>query len=347
MALNTKIPKKRISRAGRTILDHNVEFDDLVEAYTIVENWRSHHVYPLNTFQATLRNKLKKIDKKAIVAQRLKRMPSIVGKLERFPDMQLARMQDIGGLRAVVINLQRARRLEANYLSSRFQHKLVNHKDYIKNPKPSGYRGIHLVYQNKNSQAPYYDGLFVEIQIRTKIQHAWATAVETMGVFLEEALKASEGPEEWLDFFTLAGSAFACLEESPPIDLHKNWQTKTIYKRLAREAKRLNVKDRLRAFTVAADRIVTDFRRGNLNLLVLNTKKKTVRTQSFSFAKREIANNAYAKVEREISEGEPLMAVLVSTGRVKDLRKAYPNYFLDTREFINILGKIEQFTDLD
>lgn len=35
----------------------------------------------------------------ALAARRLKRMPSIVGKLRRFPKMQASRMQDIGGWR--------------------------------------------------------------------------------------------------------------------------------------------------------------------------------------------------------------------------------------------------------
>src|SRR5438045_1467899 len=76
--------------------------ENLGWAADILGKWRARHNYPINTFQATLRHKLKRIDKEALVAQRLKRIPSIVEKLRRFPDMQLVRMQDIGGLRAVV-----------------------------------------------------------------------------------------------------------------------------------------------------------------------------------------------------------------------------------------------------
>lgn len=37
-----------------------------------------------------------------IVAQRLKRVPTIAGKLLREPGMKLSRMEDVGGVRAVL-----------------------------------------------------------------------------------------------------------------------------------------------------------------------------------------------------------------------------------------------------
>ena len=68
----------------------------------VLNNWRSSHSFPLNTLQMNPRNKATSVDALSIVAQRLKRVPSIVQKLRRFPQMKLSRMQDIGGARAVV-----------------------------------------------------------------------------------------------------------------------------------------------------------------------------------------------------------------------------------------------------
>jgi ppGpp synthetase/RelA/SpoT-type nucleotidyltranferase len=206
--------KKQVSRAGEVLRSNAATEEEKIWANNVLTNWRAIHSYPINTFQATLREKLKGIDKKALVAQRLKRAPSIVSKLKRFEGMQLSRMQDIGGLRAVVADLKKVKILRENYKSSRFEHELVGEKDYIQNPKTSGYRGIHLVYKYKNKSVDSYDGLHIELQFRTKLQHSWATAVETMGTFLNQALKSSEGPEEWLKFFSLTASAFAHLEES-------------------------------------------------------------------------------------------------------------------------------------
>jgi hypothetical protein len=70
------------------------------------------------------------------------------------------------------------------------------------NPQKSGYRGIHLVYRY-NGRKTEYNGLKIEIQIRTVIQHAWATAVETVGMFTQQALKSSQGEQDWLRYFAL------------------------------------------------------------------------------------------------------------------------------------------------
>jgi len=40
----------------------------------------------------------------------------------------------------------------------------------------------------------------IEIQIRSKLQHIWATAVETVGFFTGQAIKSNEGEKEWNDF---------------------------------------------------------------------------------------------------------------------------------------------------
>jgi Region found in RelA / SpoT proteins len=98
--------------------------------------------------------------------------------------MQLARMQDIGGIRAILGTMKKVRRLERVYRERKLQHELVSSKDYIAEPKTDGYRGIHLIYRYKNLQESSYNGLLLELQLRTKLQHAWATAVETMGTFL-------------------------------------------------------------------------------------------------------------------------------------------------------------------
>lgn len=95
--------KKQVNKAGDILRGYKRTYDEFLWAKGVLTNWRSSHGYPMNTFQMTLRDKLKIIGaNKAIVARRIKRTPSIVNKLRRFDSMQLARMQDIGGLRAVV-----------------------------------------------------------------------------------------------------------------------------------------------------------------------------------------------------------------------------------------------------
>ncbi|MBC2694462.1 MAG: hypothetical protein HF982_04125 [Desulfobacteraceae bacterium] len=69
--------KSKVNKAGRVIVEYfydrpnSTDKKDLKKSLVILSNWRTIHAYPINTFQATLRNKLRKIDSNAIVAQRL------------------------------------------------------------------------------------------------------------------------------------------------------------------------------------------------------------------------------------------------------------------------------------
>lgn len=346
--MNHKYTKSQVNKAGkvlyRKIWERSDEFSNiqLAKAFIALNYWRTCHIYPINTFQSTLRNKLKRIDKNAIVVQRLKRLPSIILKLNRFPKMKLTRMQDIGGLRAIVSSMKEVEKLVANYEETNFTHELYKMDNYIIKPKYSGYRSIHLVYRYRNPKKTDYNGLFVELQIRTRIQHSWATAVETMGTYLDHALKSSEGPEEWLHFFKLAGSAFAILEKTLPEREYQKFSEFQIYNMLIKQAKQLDIKHKLMAFSIATRNVVEDTSKGKYYLIVLDLHEKSVGINTYSKNRLEEANKDYLEIEKDISKGKNLQAVLVSADSVKLLKQAYPNYFLDTSEFIKQLGRIER-----
>jgi len=334
--------RSEVNRAGDVLRQQDYDSDNWLDAMDVMSNWRSCHGYPINTFQATLREKLTMIEQDAIVAQRLKRTPSIISKLKRFPKMDLARMQDMGGVRAVVSSLDKARELRLSYQNSRFEHELVDKKDYIAQPKTSGYRSIHLVYRYKNRRAPEYDGLFLELQIRTRLQHAWAVAVETMGIFLNQSLKSSEGSDRWLNFFALTGAAFAHIENSPPVPGYESISQSDLYKSVTEDARGLNVYHQLEGLTVAAHFISSEQRRAAYHLIVLDPVGRSVMIQSFGRKHLDEANRVYIAEEEKIAGGAPHQAVLVSTGSIDSLRRAYPSYFLDSQQFLTELGRIEQ-----
>lgn len=341
--------KSKVNKAGNILRNYKRTYDEWLWATKVLNNWRSIHGYPVNTFQATLRNKLKAINASdALVAQRLKRTPSIISKLLRFKSMQLSRMQDIGGLRAVVNTSKNVRELRTTYdksLSSRlFKHELVDEDDYISYPKDSGYRSLHLIYRYHNDKVTDYNGLLIELQVRTQLQHTWATAVETMGTFLDHALKSSEGPEEWLNFFSLSGSAFARLENAKPVPGYETLSKVETFERVEANAIKLDVRQRLNAFSVAANAISKNKQRGSYHLIVLNAEKKEVLIWSYGRDRLEEANLHYTKEEGRIAKGEPIQVVLVAAGHIDNLQRAYPNYFLDTREFVGKLNEIRDLT---
>lgn len=176
--------KKAVRRAGEALRTPSVSNADFEAALQVLSDWRSLYYRPINTIQVLLRKKIKALCiKGSIVAQRLKRTPSIIAKLKRFPDMQLDRMQDIGGIRAVVNSVDEVRRVHESLIKGRHQHcPVLPPKDYISNPKDDGYRGIHQVFKYDTPQHKELKGMQVEVQIRTKLQHYWATAVETLGL---------------------------------------------------------------------------------------------------------------------------------------------------------------------
>lgn len=129
--------------------------------------------------------------------------------------MQLSQMQDIGGCRAIVSGVKQLSELVELYIARPLSHIKQGMKDYTKEPKDDGYRSVHLMYRFVGSStSKYWDKLRIEIQMRTKLQHSWATAVETVDAFIGEDLKFGLWSRDWRRFFQLMGSAHAVLEGS-------------------------------------------------------------------------------------------------------------------------------------
>lgn len=336
-----KYEKSEINRAGKLLCQTDIkDIDDLLWAFRVLANWRACHGYPINTFQALLRKRIKDIEKNAIVAQRLKRAPSVISKLLRFSSMKLSQMQDIAGLRAIVGSVHKVRQLEALYQNSNFNHEFVSSKDYIAYPKADGYRSVHMVFRYNSNIAPEYNGLLLELQFRTKVQHAWATAVETMGTFLGQALKSGQGDLPWRKFFEVSSAALAVIEKSPPIPGYESHSREEIFRLVAEMDDQLHVLSKLEGFSIAAGSIREEKGAGSYHLIILDSSQRTVSIKPFPKTQLEQANMEYALIEERAQNGEMVEAVLVSAGPIEALKKAYPNYFLDTHEFVLQISKV-------
>lgn len=255
--------------------------------------------------------------------------------------MTLPQMQDIAGLRAIVSNVYRLYKLENSYVESSFEHELVNFKDYVQSPKDDGYRSIHYVYRYYNPNAPVYDRLHVELQMRTRLQHAWATAVETVDAFMGQKIKAGEPTEEWAGFFQLVSAAFARIESQPSPAPCANLSNDEIVGRLKTFEQKHQVLAKLSGFRVAADRIHSEGRKDAvLHLVILNLESRVLHIRSYSRLDQREANIDYAAIERRVANGEPFDAVLVAGSTLKNLKKTYPNYYLDTQAFVARVGRV-------
>lgn len=337
--------KERVKKAGALLIsmDLKCSLDDLNDALEVLNNFRSSHTYPVNTFQAGLRKKMKKLAIEGIVAQRLKRIPSIFQKLIRFKQMSLSRMQDIGGLRAVVRTNKNVYALRDSYVQhSKFDHVLVSEKDYIEEPKESGYRGIHLIYKYSNHKVKMYDGLQIELQIRNDIQHAWATAVETAGVFLDQALKSSIGNANWLEFFQYASSSFAILEGSPVLENHKPLTAEQIFGQTLKLEIELGVIKTLETYNSVLETLQNTNTKTHYYLMRLDSIQKTIDIDGYSREDLEEATDEYLAKEKVAKDEPGVQVVLVAAQSLNALKKAYPNYFLDTGKFVSKIKQIRR-----
>lgn len=340
-----KYGKGEIDRAGECLVEWwktpnaTLMEEPFSTAYGIVENWRTSHGFPLVVFQRVLRKRARELDGTAIVAKRLKRFTSAIYKLLREEHMKLSQMQDLGGCRAIVRDVPTVYKLCENYLkidSNSPPPWTAKCYDYIKCPKADGYRGIHVVgrYRARQKKFEPWDGHRIEIQLRSKLQHAFATAVETVTTFTRQPLKFGGGLVEWKRFFSLMGTVLALREgttlvEGTPQD--KN----SLIGELRVVVKELNVRKRLRGWT----RALKQLRRRNIRdykwlLIVLNTSDNTIEVTGFKVA--DEASKAVADIEK--TKGEDVDAVLVWVSSITELKEAYPNYYADTREFIKALN---------
>ena len=330
--------RAELVRAGQVLIDDGRPRSEQLRAAEVLGEWRADHAPLLEAFETGLRQRVALVDPGALVAHRLKRTPSIVAKLKKMPTLKLPSMQDIGGIRAVVRDLAAVRALEAEFRQPAATLALARHDDYIADPKPSGYRSLHLIY--RNGEQPPGDGTFqFELQIRTRLQHAWATAVETVDAFQQFSLKSGVGPPEWLEYFVMVGGAFAfhegCEPREPFLSLGKN----ETYRITVAETRRLVVRERLNNFTSAMQQMPQGTP-DDYYLLQLFPEERRTATTTYPRDQLALANAEYARWEERARQGEHVLVALVAAGTVDALKQAYPNYFMDTQEFVKILDLI-------
>jgi putative GTP pyrophosphokinase len=335
--------KTVVDKAGallRRSLTEQVDQDELAYALEVLSNWRASHSYIINTFQATLRDKTKKLDVNSLIAQRLKRMPSILNKLRLRQTMRLSTMQDIAGIRVVVDSIADVTKIAEAYRQASFSHARMPEDDYIANPKVSGYRSLHQIYKYKNLRIPRYDGLFIELQIRTKTQHAWATAVETVDTFLKYSLKSSEGPEEWKNYFAQSSSALAHLESCQLVPGFDGQSKAEAFRATCDAHARLGVESKLQGYRLAAS--LPPKAGGSFYLLDLDTRNSRLTYRSYGRERLSEASAAYMNLEKTYAISDDHQIVLVSAQSLSNLRRAYPNYFLDSHEYLKLIKRMSR-----
>lgn len=317
--------KSRVNRAGNAVREGHATAEDL----SVIEEWRAAHRAVLNTFQAVLRTRVK--GKRILVAQRHKRKNTIFDKLKRLPGMQLARMDDVAGCRLIFRSIKDLERFRGNFHEARFNHKMRNEPDkynYIKSPKTTGYRGIHDVYEYdvNSASGKSLKGLYIEIQYRTLVQHAWATAVEVVGFVTENQPKFEKGDDRYLRAMAYASEILARAHEklNGP---HPELSDRELLRKFVALDEELGLMKTLRGLN-QAEGTISD--RKNSILIFTPDGNLTIR----SYRDATEALKALFALELEMPEND---IVLVKADTSDEVRTAFRNYFKDAKEFIRLV----------
>ncbi|OEJ66000.1 hypothetical protein BEN30_13280 [Magnetovibrio blakemorei] len=250
-------------------------------------------------------------------------------------------MHDIAGCRLIFRTESELHAFRNSLHEARMKHTLHNGPkgdkyDYIKRPKASGYRGIHDVYEyDVNSETgTHWNGLLIELQYRTRYQHAWATAVEVADLTTSNRIKFDDAQSEYRDFFKLASEIIArgfegktsCFPEMSDRELMVKFRWVN---------HRLGLMDKFKHLaTVQAPK---RFKKNTILQFAINpkTSKRSLDVESYDSV--VVALKRYAELEAKADEYVDV--VLVQAANRESMREAFKNYFSDTKEFSRYINK--------
>jgi relA/spoT domain protein len=338
---NTPTPpwksRTRLNKAGDAARKDQMTEDDKI----IIERWRESHKAVLNTFQALLRKRVEKLGMTITIATRHKRKNTIFDKLNRIKDMELSRMDDIAGCRLIFKSIQDLEKFrEDMHSKSRFKHALVNEKDkydYIKKPKSTGYRGIHDIYKYEanSEQGRKIKGLYVEIQYRTLVQHAWATTVEVIGQVTQNQPKFERGDPRHREAMSLASEILARAHENKT-GPHSNKTNKEILDEFKKVDEEINIMKILKSLKASQIKDILEksirkevFYKKNMLLILSEEMELKIEQKLNSDPLKRLF-----ELERNMPNKD---IVLVGSTAYNDVETAFRNYFLDTTDFLSLM----------
>lgn len=319
-----KITKGQINKVGnnlREALKSNVKISD--KDLLLLQQYRITFKEPLKQASMELLRIMKLIDNEGIVTYRVKRIESILSKLERQPDMDLARCNDIAGCRCILQNekkifqfldelrkssvLEIVSKTDSNGNLKEFIY------DYINNPKPNGYKSIHVICKCIDK--------FIEIQIRDNTQHAWATLVEITDSIYKTKIKEKDDDSNTglKDFLRIYSKGRNLTRDERQLINSILLNTKYL--------KRLSHTFSKNLITIRKDWCDVEDKPGNFYLfeLPLNNKPKFYVFSNFLEAEEKYFSSFTAEVNKN---GSNIVMAFVQKKDFATVSKAYANYFL-------------------
>lgn len=339
-----KYSKKEINRAGQILSDPIIFTPDKQaeneEIFRIANNWRECHAFPMRGLRLSVMHKMRHLGVNGMTAARLKRMASIRKKLSRITS-NLDQINDLAGCRAILESIADVNALVEGCKSD-FRHTLRGRAyDYINEPKADGYRSHHLIFgYSGRREAKKYDGMRVELQIRTRLQHSWATAVEAVGLFRNEDMKAGEGNAGWLRLFKLMSDEFAFAEGCEFAFNGRDLRIAEI-KDLNHFLGAVPVLENIRKATHYAKQHRVSIHGYKPKYYVIRYDRNAHTVDVAAYSGISEGSLSFNTLEGFVEMGEEdASVVFVEVDKIESLAEAYPNYFGDVSLFIENLSRI-------
>ena len=178
--------------------------------------------------------------------------------------------------------------------------------------------------------------MLIELQFRTHLQHIWATAVESIGLFTNQALKSGQGSEDIKRFFVLVSSLFAIREGTPQVP-NALEEEKALIDQIRVIDQKHHLLEMLRAIRAVVDNGDNTDNKGYY-ILQLDYSIHRLSILYFMPSEFERASLFYDALENS-NNNKHIDTVLVRASSISMVKDAYPNYFLDIGEFVNIVSE--------
>lgn len=325
--------KSQIKKAGEKVTKIDADTMKYQTCVAIIDNWRAVHAYPLDCIVSLITGVVEH-DRNIYVVQRLKRLESIIKKLGRHNNTGLYKMQDLGGCRIIVPAVEMIYTTADAVRKALIDngHEIIGETDYLQSPRTNtGYRSYHMIIRYHDNTE--YDGLVVELQIRSKLEHSWATAVEIVDSITNDSLKSGTGDENSTYFFKLISALFS-IKEGTPIVSGVPEKKADIVKKIYELDYTLNIRERLGAYNSVVKFSGEYPDDAEYYLLVTDTKRRTIQAIPFKRSQIKNATKQYQEQERR-KAGNFIDVVLVAATKFDIIRECYPNYFMDTLNFLS------------
>ncbi|CAH7227808.1 putative GTP pyrophosphokinase [Vibrio crassostreae] len=345
-----------VKKAGRRLRKKE---GDLKAATATIQQFRAAHEKPLNTIAYLVGRCCRELGIDVKPVTRLKRLETIIDKLQRKSlDGNTANatcvtnMNDIGGCRAIFPDLM-SLELAISQLQGTVEKvgrvRIKDIDNYITNPKPNdcGYRSLHVIYRYDHASGKSFN---IEAQLRTRLQHLWATTVEIVDILEGTKIKThSHSANEdkgalqikWEELLSNMSRYIADAEGAVELGKEEKAQLSIRLRELNDE---INALGRLETFKILSEKVKSCSNNRVSHVLLVIDENALEQIFNAEFDNYSQAISAYNALENATRSEPKINTLLISTSDIGQLSEAYPNYLGDCASFMLLLQEAMQFS---